>query len=279
MRATRFSSGVVVFVLLTQHIAAAQWIRLPLPGTPRTQDGRPDLFAPSPRTPEGKIDLTGIWTAVPDEAPEAVGGTTPRSGLAGNIARDVPGGAPLTSWGRALYEERRSNDGRDVPSTLCLPTGLPAEMLLRLPFKLVQTPAVTMVLLEEFNNWRQIHTDGRSLPDAPEPARFGYSVGRWDRDVFVVTTTGFTDRTWLDNGGTPHSESLRLTEKFRRSDFGHMEIEYTFDDPKAFTKSWSTTVKFQLLPDTELLEHHCENEKDAARIKAIAAGVQGGKDQ
>jgi hypothetical protein len=148
-------------------------------------------------------------------------------------------------------------------------------MLRRLPIKLVQTPAVTIVLLEEFNNWRQIHTDGRRLPEDPDPSRFGYSVGRWDGNVFVVTTTGFSDRTWLDGGGTPHSERLRLTERFRRRDFGHMEIEFTFDDPKAFTRPWSTVVTFQLLPDTELLEHHCENEKDAARIKAIAAGESG----
>lgn len=274
MHASRFT-GLVILLLLVQPIAGAQWLRLPLPGTPRTDDGRPNLLAPAPRTPDGRIDLSGIWTAAPDEAPGVVGVGTARAGQAGDIARDVTGGAPLTPWASALYQERRRREGRDSPTMLCLPSGLPGDMLRRLPIKLVQTPAVTIVLLEEFNNWRQIHTDGRRLPEDPEPSRFGYSVGRWDGNVFVVTTTGFSDRTWLDGGGMPHSERLRLTERFRRRDFGHMEIEFTFDDPKAFTRPWSTVVTFQLLPDTELLEHHCENEKDAARIKAIAAGESG----
>lgn len=177
----------------------------------------------------------------------------------------------MTPWARSLRDERRNTFGRGVPTTRCLPGGLPFDMLRsNLPFKIIQTSGVTIILLEEFNNWRQVHTDGRALPTDPQPAWFGYSVGRWDGDVFAVTTVGFNDQTWLDGSGTPHSEQLRLTERFRRLDFGHMEIEYTFDDPKAFTKPWSTKVNFQLLPDTELLEHQCENEQDATRIRSIA---------
>jgi hypothetical protein len=130
-----------------------------------------------------------------------------------------------------------------------------------LPFKIVQARGVTVILLEEFVNWRQILTDGRSLPPATQPAWYGYSIGRWNGDAFVVTTAGFNDQTWLDGSGLPHSEELRLTERFRRLDYGHMEIDYTFEDSKAFTRPWSTTVKFELQVDTDLMDHQCENQK------------------
>jgi len=130
-----------------------------------------------------------------------------------------------------------------------------------LPFKIMQMRGATVILYEEFNNWRQIFTDGRPLPKDPQPAWLGYSVGSWNGETFVIETAGFNDRSWLDAGGTPHTEALRTTERLRRIDTGHMEITFTFDDPKAFTKPWSATVSFNLLPDTELREHHCDNEK------------------
>ena len=139
---------------------------------------------------------------------------------------------------------------------------IPDAMLTRtLPFKIVQGGGLTIILFEEFNNWRQVFTDGRPLPVDPQPAWLGYSVGRWEVETFVIETAGFNDRSWLDAGGTPHSEALRTTERFRRLDFGHMEIEFTFDDPKTFTTTWSAKTAFNLLPDTDLLEHHCDNEK------------------
>ena len=252
----------MALVLLGSITASAQWIDHPSPGTPRTPDGKANLSAPVPRTREGKPDLGGIWSVESDRDPADA--PLPRR----NIAAGIQGGSPLTEWARTIRDERRKALGLGVPSERCLPAGLPFVMLqANLPFKIIQTPLVTIVLLEEFNNWRQIHTDGRTLPQDPHPTWLGYSVGHWDDDVFVVATSGFNDQTWLDGSGTPHSEQLRLTERFRRFDFGRMEIEYTFDDPKAFTKSWSTTVKFQLMPDTELLEHHCENEKFISREK------------
>jgi hypothetical protein len=175
--------------------------------------------------------------------------------------------APLTPWARQIREERMKNQGRDVPTAKCLPSGIPFDMVRPIPFKILQTPTVTVILIEEFNNWRQIFADGRPLPADPEPAWFGYSIGTWDRDTFVVESAGFNDKTWLDGSGTPHSESLRLTERFRRPDFGHLEIEYTFSDPKAFSKPFSATVKFKLLADMDLMDHQCENEKDAAHLK------------
>jgi hypothetical protein len=134
-----------------------------------------------------------------------------------------------------------------------------------LPFKIIQTPGVTIVLYEEFNNWRQVFTDGRALPIEPQPAWLGYSIGSWDGDTFVIETAGFNDKSWLDAGGTPHTEALRTTERLRRIDYGHMEIEFSFDDPRTFTKPWSATVQFTLLPDTDLIEFHCDNEKWGAK--------------
>ena len=134
------------------------------------------------------------------------------------------------------------------------------------PFKIVQTPNLTLVLYEIFVNYRQIHTDGRSLPVERHPAWFGYSVGRWEQDTFVVETVGINDRTWLDDSGYPHSDVLKITERMQRLDFGRMEIEFTFDDPKAYTKPWTVKVPFELMPDTELLEYVCENERDAKHM-------------
>ena len=104
-------------------------------------------------------------------------------------------------------------------------------------------------------------TDGRPPPVDPQPAWLGYSVGRWEGDTFVVESSGFNDKAWLDAGGTPHSEALSTVERLRRLDFGHMEAEFTFDDPRAFTSRWSAKARFELLPDTDLLEHHCDNQK------------------
>jgi hypothetical protein len=122
------------------------------------------------------------------------------------------------------------------------------------------------VLYEIFVDYRQIHTDGRPLPKDRNPAWFGYSVGRWDGDVFMVQTVGINDRTWLDDSGYPHSDELVVTERMSRKDFGHMTIEFTFDDPKMYTRPWTVTIPFELMPDTELLEYVCENEKDNAHM-------------
>ena len=240
--------------------ARTQWLDYPTAGIPRLPDGKPNLAAAPPKTAEGRPDLSGIWEVVGDRVMETDGRV--RSKYVYDIAADLPGGAPFLPWAKALHDERQKALGVGAPSERCLPHGIPDAMLTRtLPFKILQMRGVTLILYEEFNNWRQIFTDGRPLPKDPQPAWLGYSIGLWDRETFVIETAGFNDKSWLDAGGTPHSEALRTTERLRRTDFGHMEITFTFDDPKTFTKPWSTTVKFNLLPDTELLEHHCDNEK------------------
>lgn len=247
-----FSAITLVAVLGTT--ASAQWLKLQVPGTPRNADGTPNLRAPAPRTSEGKPDLSGVWHA--------------RDGRhIANLAGADGITAPFQPWAETLYKERRDNNGLDRPSGKCLPKSVPDGMTLPpYPFKIVQTPTVTLMLYEIFVNYRQIHTDGRSLPTERQPAWFGYSVGRWEEETFVVETVGINDRTWLDDSGYPHSDALRVIERIRRIDFGRMDIEFTFDDPKAYTKPWTVKIGFDLMPDTELLEYVCENEKDASHM-------------
>jgi hypothetical protein len=250
----------LVCMLTLSTVVSAQWIRYADPRTPRTADGKPDLTAPAPRDSDAKPDLSGIWEVDADTVMPTDGRI--RSKYMYNIAADLPGGAPFQPWARALYADRQKALGVGAPSERCLPHGIPDAMVAyTLPFKIVQHTGVTIILYEEFNNWRQVFTDGRSLPDDPNPAWLGYSIGRWDGDDFVITSAGFNDRSWLDAGGTPHTGALRTTERLRRLDFGHMSAEFTFDDPEAYTRPWSATVRLHLLPDTDLLEHFCDNEK------------------
>jgi hypothetical protein len=251
---------VVAALVMQAAIAHAQWINQRSTGTPRLPDGSPNLSAAVPRAADGKPDLSGVWEVLGDRVMPTDGRI--RSKYVYDIAADLPGGAPFQPWAKTLHEQRQKGLGVGAPTERCLPHGIPDAMLTRtLPFKIIQHPGVTIILFEEFNNWRQVFTDGRELPVDPQPAWVGYSVGAWDGDTFVIRTSGFNDKSWLDAGGTPHTEALKTTERIRRTDFGHMEIEFTFDDPKTFTKPWSATVKFNLLPDTDLLEFHCDNEK------------------
>jgi len=252
----------VILVMAWPIGLSAQWISLPLPDTPRTSDGAPNLSAPAPTTDGGRPDLTGIWRRVrgintPLENPAR---------LPGRMEYFLPQDEeiPLRPEGAALYQERTDNLGGGRPSERCLPHGIPDAMLYGGPMKIVQTENLSIILFEAFTNYRQIHTDGRSFPqNDPQPTWFGYSLGRWDGDTFVVETMGFNDRTWMDDSGLPHSESLKTTERFRRLDFGHMDLEITFDDPELYTRPWSVNLALDLWPDTELIENICENEKDA----------------
>jgi hypothetical protein len=246
------SVAALLSLFVTGAVAHAQWLNYPTPGIPRLPDGKPNLNAPAPRTSTHTVDLSGVWMSVQNRV---------------RFVDDQTSATLLTPWARTIRAERQANLSRDIPTSKCLPSGIPPDMLrVGLPFKILQTPAVTVILLEEFNNWRQIFTDGRPLPANPEPAWFGYSVARWDGDTLVVETAGLNDKTWIDGGGTPHSDALRLTERLRRTDFGHLEIEYTFNDAKTFTREFSATAKFNLLPDTDLFDSHCENEKDAVHL-------------
>jgi hypothetical protein len=235
--------------------ASAQWLNYPTPGIPRTPDGKPNLAAPAPKAADGKPDLSGLWKA-------------PNGKYLANLAADLkPEEVPFQPWAAALYSERLENLAKDRPTGRCLPHGVPDQMAVAgYPFKVFQIPGTVVILYEEMTHFRQIFTDGRALPKDPNPAWLGYSVGHWDRDALVVDTAGFNDQSWLDDPGHPHTEALHVTERFRRKDFGHLEIQITIDDPKAYTKAWTVTENFGLMADTELLENICENEKDVRHL-------------
>lgn len=182
-----------------------------------------------------------------------------------NLAADTPG-VELTPEYAAIYKQRLDAAGKDRPSGKCLPHAIPDAMLAPTPFKFVNAPGETIILYEEFVDFRQIFTDGRPLPKDPEPAWFGYSVGKWDGSTFVVDSRGFNDKNWLDDDGHPHSDALHTIERFRRPDFGHLIMEITIDDPKAYVKPWNATVHFNLLPDTELIESVCDHNFDLEHL-------------
>jgi hypothetical protein len=221
---------------------AAQW-RYPTAGIPRTPDGKPNLSAPAPQTADGKPDITGLWKPV--------------GGYVNDIARDLKGDVPYQPWAKALYESRRANQSKEDPTAQCIVGGVPRNDVVPYPFKILQVPGMVVILYEAVQSFRQIFTDGRPLPKDPNPAWLGYSIGKWDGDAFVVETTGFNDNVWIDNFGKPATSALRVTERFHRKDFGHMDILVTIDDPKAYTKPWSVTLPFALQPDDELIEYIC----------------------
>jgi hypothetical protein len=248
--------------------AQAQWLNQPIPGAPRTRDGKVNLAAPAPRA-HGKPDLSGLWQVegVPEDprrGPSNGLGESARSKYFINVLADFkPGEEVLTPSAAAIFRERLQSGGNGYPGTHCLPDGVPHGDLLPQPFKIIQIPGEIVMLYEVETTFRQVFMDGRKQLTDPQPSWMGYSVGKWEGDTLVVDTVGFNDLSWLDAMGHGHSEALRVEERFHRRDFGHLDVAVTMDDPKTFTKP--IVIKFveQLLPDTDLLEHYCsENEKD-----------------
>jgi hypothetical protein len=274
---------VVLFVAFST-IADAQWLNFAPPGTPQTRDGKPDLTAPAPRTADGKPDLSGTWMhevttvaemkrlygALVDEAikvdvPGMEIGTQHKYAV--NLLLDFkPDDVSMRPAGAAIFKQRAATaDPAEVCTTIA---GFPLAGLLSEPIKIVQAPKTTIVLYEVNSLHRQIFSDGRAFPKEFElPAFLGYSVGRWEGDVFVVETRGFNDKTPLDLIGHPHSEALHVTERFRRVDFGHMDVEMTFDDLQTYTKPFTVKVPHTLIADQDIFEMFCENEKDREHLK------------
>jgi hypothetical protein len=240
----------LVLAILSLALTAplkAQWLNYPTPGIPRTADGKPNVTAPTPRTADGKPDLTGVWNRV-----------SPKYGA--NIAVDLKPG-DVQPWAQTLVEQRKENLGRDHMTVHCLPLG-PGYSTAQRYVKIVQTPTL-IVMLDEDLTYRQIYLDGRPLEKDPQPAWMGYSVGHWEGDTLVVESSGFNDKTWLDTDGHSHTEALRTTERYRRTDFGHLEMESTIQDSQVYAKPFKVTISSLLAPDTELLEAVCnENNKD-----------------
>jgi hypothetical protein len=239
--------------------AGAQWLALPTPGIPRLPDGKPDLTAPAPRTPDGKPDFSGLW--------RNDGGDR----VYNNIAVVLEPG-DVAPWADALYRKRRLEFGKDSMETQCLPLG-PAYLTTRYrEIRIVQTPTLVVFLFDDGRH-RDIFMDGRTLEEEPNPSWMGYSVGRWDGDVLVVESNGYNDLTWLDWDGHPHTEALRITERYTRRDIGHIDNQVTMVDPGAYLKPITFSMPIKLTTDTEMLEYFCDNSFSGERI----SGGSGGK--
>jgi len=238
----------------TAPAASGQWTNIPQP-VPRTADGKPNLSAPAPRLPGGRPDLSGLWAG-------------PAGRYVQNLAADLkPGEVPYTPWAKALVDERAGGAReRENPTTNCLPAGVPRINVVPPPWKIVQSDGFIVILYESGNLWRQIFMDGREPDRDPNPSWMGYSVGRWDGDTLVVETTGFNGKAWLDQRGNPTTEALRVTERFHRRDVGHMDMQITIDDPKAYTRPWTVTLPVTLQSGTELFENVCENNRDLEHL-------------
>ncbi len=258
---------------------SAQWPEQKDPRAPRTADGKVDLTAPAPKTADGKPDLSGVWQNV------GRGQGAPREALSldekptatfGNIGAGFKDGLPLQPWAKALLDKRRADNSKDNPDVWCLPLGNQQFNVHSFPRKIIQTPGVIVMLYETHMGIRQIFTDGRALPkNDPQPWYFGYSVGRWEGDTLVVESTGFKDEGWLDINGSPLTEQGRTIERFRRTNYGTIEIEQTIDDPKAYTRPFTVRLNWRLMPDSEIMEMVCLENNQSIHHLVGAAGPDG----
>ena len=227
-------------LLVATTPASAQWLDRKTPGIPRTADGKPNLTAPAPKGADGKPDLSGVWNG-----PNVV-------------AR--PNAADLQSWVVDLAQKYQQEYFKTRPTYQCLPAGPEAERYGGWR-RIIQTPAAIAILSEDLT-YRVIFTDGRQLEKDPAPSWMGYSVGHWEGDTLVVDSNGYNDKTWTSRYGVSHSEALHVTERYRRNDFGHMQVEVTYTDPKAYAKPWGFKTNMRLAADTEMLEAVCEKSSD-----------------
>jgi hypothetical protein len=277
---SRVLCATAIGVALALAPLAAQWPRVPDKKLPVKADGTPNLEAPTPRTPDGKPDLTGVWLnewfygGQVRRPPAALPGEPPPSTF-GNIGANFPNGLPLQPWALALRNERKRLGSKDNPDAHCLPMGLMQFHEHPQPRKMIQTPDVLVILYEGNAGVRQIFTDGRPLPsNEPQPWWYGYSVGRWEGDTLVVETTGVRDGGWHDIDGSPQTDAVKYTERFRRLNYGTLKIDVTVDDPKAYTAPFTVRVNQKLMVDervdAELIEFICaENEKDVEHMKFL----------
>ena len=260
----------------------AQWPDHPSPKTPRTADGKPKLDAPTPRTPDDKPDLSGVWDyagriglprnsipGVPAEPPPEPAKDGPPAATFFDIGGGFKGGLPLRPAAAELLKKRKAENSKDNPDAHCLPLGLMQLHTHPQPRKIIQTPGVIVILYEAQAGIRQIFTDGRTLPSAADaqPWWYGYSVGHWDGDTLVVETNGFRDDVWLDVFGSPLTNAGKMIERFRRPNYGTLQIDVTIDDPSVYTKPFTVRVNQKIAPDTELIEFICqENDRSGAHL-------------
>jgi hypothetical protein len=259
--------GFAIFAVAAGSLSA-QWLDHPTAGVPKTAAGAPNLLAPTPRAADGKPDFSGMWDIEHNRPCPPEGCNDMLIGQEFlDIGWSLKGGLPYQPWAAALVKARMEENGKDDPGSHCMPVG-PVKMLTTPLFRrILQAPGMLVMLSEANASYRQIFTDGRALPKDPEPTFNGYSSGRWEGDTLVVQTTGFRDGTWLDRNGNPLTSAAKLTERFRRPDFGHLQIELTVDDPKAYTAPWTVRLNQTIMLNTEMLDYYClENEKDGPHL-------------
>jgi hypothetical protein len=271
-------------LILAAAPLCAQWPDYHTGKVPKLPNGQPNLEAPAPRTADGKIDFSGIWqyrglgrggagaapAAPPPEAGTGLGPTPRGPNQFFNIGSTVEGGLPFTPWATELRKARASQNNKDNPDAHCLPLGLMQLHTHPQPRKIIQNPQLIVILYEAQAGIRQVFMDGRPLPPKDvEPWWYGYSIGYWDGDTLVVETTGFRDDVWLDVEGSPLTNTGKMTERFRRPNYGSLEMEITVEDPKSYTKPWTVKINQRLMPDTDLIEFIC-NENDRSGPHLVA---------
>jgi hypothetical protein len=288
MNAWLNAAGSIALVAALSVSVSAQWPRRPQAGVLRTADGKVNLTAPAPKAPDGNPDLSGVWENPGWREGAAAGGSVSGTGGAPgsrsaearrppvpsiamffDIGTGVPGGLPFQPWARELKNKRTAENAKDNPDAHCLPLGNMQLHLHPEPRKIIQAPRQIVILYEGNGGVRQIFTDGRPLPaNDPQPWWFGYSTGKWVGESLVVETSGFRDGGWLDVNGSPLTDAAKMTERFRRVNYGTLEMELTVDDAKAYTRPFTVKVTQRLMPDDELIEFVCqENELSSAHFK------------
>ena len=271
---TRYGGSLAAVILAVgaASAASAQWVHYPTPGIPRKADGKLDMSAPTPRTADGKPDFSGVWTSDeidprhPDVPPNPRDATTSRRMV--NLGVDLPGGLPYQPWLVPIVKERTANHAKDDPHIRCFPDNFLRAYGMPHLLKFVHTPSLLLMLNEWDAGYRQVFIDGRPLPEDPAPSLQGYSSAKWSGDTLVIDTNGLRDDTWIDWDGSVLTEAAKVREQMRRPDFGHLEVQVTVDDPKAYTKPLTVTIKERYLPDTELIDEIClENERSLQHMK------------
>jgi hypothetical protein len=249
------------------------------------------MSAPAPRMADGKPDFSGIWTTAEPNRRGAGELSSPKQQSTGaeakptpdddqpppdatasrqmaNIGIDIPGGLPYQPWLVPIVKERTDNLAKDDPHIKCLPDNFLRAYGLPHLLKFVHTPNLLVVLNEMNADYRQVFTDARPLPPDPTPTWQGYSSAKWSGDTLVIDTIGLRDDTWIDWIGSVVTQAAKVREQIRRPDFGHMEIQVTVDDPKAYTKPWTVTLKERIVVNAELIDEICiENEQSLKHMK------------
>lgn len=273
-------------VLLVVSLCAFAFGQAPQPTPPAGQGGRgegqalvppPTAAAPAPfgqnagiggggnrgQAPAGPAAPTPRW---PDGKPR-LGALPGQKGLWNGGGTTADGNTPYQPWARAISQMRREENLE--PHTRCKASGGPRQFATPYGVEIVDLPDLQRVFILDVggpHTFRIIYTDGRAHPQDLTPSYYGHSIGKWEGDTFVVDTIGFNDKMWVDRGQAPHTEKLHLIEKFTRTDMNSMTYDLTFDDPMAYTATWSRSSAMRFAPNSELFEFICQDNNFAYEL-------------